>query len=586
MRALIVFHIGPVQDFIAAARRSRDLWFGSKLLSELARTAAETLVKIENTHLDTLIFPAPGSLAELQSTNFNAPNKIVAVVSGAPHAVAQQVENAIREQLRQLRDEAFGRIPGKFDRTTAEKQVDDMLEFYWVAVPYDENRYAECRRQAETLMAFRKNTREFQPASWGSDAFKSSLDGARESVIDGSIENLSVNELYKQYGVRRGERLCGVGLLKRWGQIGDEERFFSTPHISALPLLERLTEANRAQVEEYIQLLERLMGRELEKVPKRRAHPIFGEYDALILYEGQLAERIENQARLEEAKLALRKLLQEAFGGATPTPYYAILLADGDRMGETIDRLTTPDAHRRFSQQLSQFAGQARQIVEAHQGALIYSGGDDVLALMPLHTILECAKKLAEQFRSLLQEFGQSGQSPTLSVGITIVHHLEPLSDALELARQTEREAKSVSGKNALAITLSKRSGIDRTVKGNWGELDARLEQFIEYNQQERLPEGVAYELQDLARTLEELGAGMREALIKEALRILKRKRARRGEQEVEAKMMEWFKQTLQNGVCVSDLAQELIVASELAKAKALAQPKQGKVATHAGVDD
>ena len=37
---LISIAIGPVQDFIASARRSRDLWFGSWLLSELSKTAA------------------------------------------------------------------------------------------------------------------------------------------------------------------------------------------------------------------------------------------------------------------------------------------------------------------------------------------------------------------------------------------------------------------------------------------------------------------------------------------------------------------------------------------------------------------
>ncbi len=37
---LIALSIGPVQDFIAAARRTRDLWFGSHMLSEIAKAAA------------------------------------------------------------------------------------------------------------------------------------------------------------------------------------------------------------------------------------------------------------------------------------------------------------------------------------------------------------------------------------------------------------------------------------------------------------------------------------------------------------------------------------------------------------------
>jgi len=35
MEHILLFSIGPIQDFIASARRSRDLWFGSWMLSEL-----------------------------------------------------------------------------------------------------------------------------------------------------------------------------------------------------------------------------------------------------------------------------------------------------------------------------------------------------------------------------------------------------------------------------------------------------------------------------------------------------------------------------------------------------------------------
>src|SRR5690242_8743467 len=41
---LLLVTLGPVQDFIAQARRTRDLWYGSHLLSELSRAAARTLI--------------------------------------------------------------------------------------------------------------------------------------------------------------------------------------------------------------------------------------------------------------------------------------------------------------------------------------------------------------------------------------------------------------------------------------------------------------------------------------------------------------------------------------------------------------
>lgn len=40
---VLTLSIGPVQEFIASARRSRDLWSGSWLLSEMAKAAAKSL---------------------------------------------------------------------------------------------------------------------------------------------------------------------------------------------------------------------------------------------------------------------------------------------------------------------------------------------------------------------------------------------------------------------------------------------------------------------------------------------------------------------------------------------------------------
>ena len=57
MNYLFLVNIGPVQGFIASARRTRDLWFGSWLLSELSKAAAQEIVNAGTRN--SLIFPAP-----------------------------------------------------------------------------------------------------------------------------------------------------------------------------------------------------------------------------------------------------------------------------------------------------------------------------------------------------------------------------------------------------------------------------------------------------------------------------------------------------------------------------------------------
>ena len=57
-RFLLALSLGPVQSLIADARRTRDLWGGSWLLSEAARAAAR---KLHELHPGCLVFPCPAN---------------------------------------------------------------------------------------------------------------------------------------------------------------------------------------------------------------------------------------------------------------------------------------------------------------------------------------------------------------------------------------------------------------------------------------------------------------------------------------------------------------------------------------------
>lgn len=577
-RHLAIFHVGPVQDFIATARRSRDPWFSSWLLSELSRAAALEIVKQNGNDVACLVFPAPSNLTELQSEDFNVPNKIVALVKQSPAQLGAAAQQAILTRLRGICNEAYQKINPNFDRKTAEKQVDDMLEFFWAACPVNGS-YGQARNLAESLVAARKVTRDFAAVPWGDNDSrsvpKSSLDGQRESVVPEPVyDQMTEEQLYRNYGVRPGERLCGVGLLKRHGKRGTGlERFFSTSHVAALPLLERLKD--QKATEEYITFLRGLKISEDELCNVPVPHDIFGHYDGHLLFEDRLSEFFEDEKKLQEAKEALRKFRKKALGDQSPIPYYALLLADGDRMGKAIDEQKTPEQHRALSQQLSRFAVKVADIVKEHKGSLVYSGGDDVLAFVPLHTVLACARCLTETFRQELASFKvmEAGKemSPTFSVGVVVAHHMEPLSDVLTLARAAEKAAKSVDGKNALAVTVSKRSGVDRTVTGTWGTLDQRLDWFITLHRTDAIPDGAAYEFRDLAQRLNE--PQMQAAMTKEAVRILRRKEPRRGQEGIANDVREKLEKYITaKGASLKELADEIIVARDFAAGMDLAE--------------
>lgn len=609
MNYLLSIAIGPVQDFIATARRSRDLWFGSWLLSELSKAAAFTICEGKDENLSRLIFPSVQSINDIDpkaNSDFNVVNKILAVVSN-PKATCEAVREAMQGRLEQIRKDAYRRIPRNrlFYEDKAIAQVKDLVELFWAAYPLEDiGNYSLARENAELLLNARKSTRNFKSSEdWSSNAPKSSLDGQRESVIDDNIyEMLGKGQMTKEeflrYGLRENERLCGVGLLKRNGNRANEEGFFSTSHVAALPLLQRLTtkdkQAAKQAVKNFLDKITNLLGvieeEDLQNivghVPAHLAHEIFQDHDGHLLFSERLREFFDGD-ELDDAKKALSDFLKEAFRGdnplPTPLPYYALLLADGDNMGKVIDNISKVqiaslsgdiEKHRKLSEQLSEFAKSVSAIVnKTHNGSLVYAGGDDVLAFVPLHTVLQCARELANEFKKKLKDFAFSDDGkdyqPTLSVGVVIAHHMESLQDALTLVRNAEKAAKKVPGKEALSIILSKRSGVDTTIKGSWKSddtsepLDQRLLNFIRLHRAGDIPDGAAYELRDLYLRLNVKGNNtLQEAMRKEAVRILGRKKIKN--KDILGKLT---KDIESEKTSIEDLAYELIVARIFADA-------------------
>jgi len=607
MADILLIALGPIQDFIAAARRCRDLWFGSWVLSELSKAAALAVANAEGAEL---VFPSP--LAKLdKGSETSVANKIVVrIPDGTSSAeVAERGKAAMLARLRKIRERAFWRIddPGDeyFCRGTAEKQVDDLIEYVWASAPEREgpDGYRQGRAAAEALLGARKNTRLWGPVPWGAAVPKSSIDGERESVVlEKAFDTLKPQELRHRFGIGKAERLCGVGLLKRHGtREGKKKRryghhFLSTGHLAAWPLLERMGELPEEKKKELRALWETFLATlkasdvDLEdtKVYAEQSaepHPVLGRSDGGLMFESRVADLFEGREAAEirepvrRAREALGRFLK-CLGVRDPFPYYAILIADGDHMGRAIQQQATAEGHQNLSNALDSFAGAVAEIVEKkHGGELIYAGGDDVLAYVPLHRVLPCAQALRVAFQDKLSGFpvGEDKKTPTLSVGIGICHFLDPMGGALEVARRAERLAKI--SRNALAVIADKRSGAEVQTYGPWGTVDEDLESFVEMHWNDWVPDGAAYELRELGRLLDGATGEDRKTLEtlvrKEAERILRRKQPRHGaEVAISEKILKDLLTALDaRGLQV--LADRLILARTLARAKEEAHPHE-----------
>jgi CRISPR-associated protein Cmr2 len=607
MATVLLITIGPVQDFIAVARRCGDLWYGSWLLSELAKAAARGVVAAlgkDGSALEALIFPGVNQRDDLApGSPLAVANKLLVRIpeSHTADQVAAAGQRAMNERRNELARAAFSELGKKDDERSrnfledrARAQLEELIEYLWVAVPEPEgsDSYASARREAERLLDARKNTKRWAQPPWSAAVPKSSLDGVRESVLREELfaearrDSEQAEWLRREYGVRPSERLCGVGLLKRAGArvrpegLAMRMRFPSTPHVAAIPFMIRGA-GHAAAFQRFAGVLHQAFGpADVREVLNSAPKPMsgFGRADGQIFFQSGLAELAEESTRpdasttgLALAQRALAQLFRE-IGAPGPMPYYALLLADGDRMGAMIEAMTSAGAHRALSLRLTAFAAAAADIVEQHQGGLIYAGGDDVLALLPLHSALACADALRLAFAREVGGSGDGREAPTLSVGLGISHYMEPMGAALALARESEKQAKQ--DRNALAVILEKRGGTRIAIHGRWQEAGAeapllqRLGRMIEMHLADAVPDKAAFELQELGARLQ----GHEDILKADAERILARKQPRHGQEErlddgVLSELRSWG---------LGDparLARELLIAKHFAEARELASP-------------
>lgn len=413
MTHLFLFQIGPVQTFIAQARRTQDLFIGSYLLSQLASAGVRAASEHSNFKP---IFP----LVENGQVNGGAPHRFAFLCDANPKQVAERVETAVKSRwwddfaLPVQRFVERANVGGNW-LETFERQIDNWLEFYWVAVPYDGEKHGESFKKASVAMAQRKYARTFHVLE--EPGYKCTLTGMQSALMqsDRRKNEAEWDKLRRSLNddrnepkiIRRSENLGTLALVKRLAAIAlkregkpipDFEQFPSTTHIA-------------------------------KDDPDATDDPI---------------------------------------GSKDVTGYIAVLHMDGDQMGKRLTGLSDLPAHQDFSSQLATFADEGAATTIGYYGGqmgrLVYSGGDDVLALLPLRHALRCADELRKLFQQMT--------GCTASAGLAFTPSNLPLDRALELAREAEEAAKEKYGRNAVVVLEAHGGGQLREAGAKWTIID------------------------------------------------------------------------------------------------------------------
>lgn len=523
---LMLFSIGPVQEFIAQARITRDLWFGSYLLSELSREGAETFKKL----CGDLVYPVLGKNGQEESAQTSAPNKILGViVTDNPKEIAWQVRRAVTAKWKQYAEEVRKKVDPYINIGTWNRQVNDFVEFYasWIDMDQTEQSgqfdkagmsvYRYSLDKVETLLAARKLLRDFKQNNPGVmyGEKKSSLDGGRESVWHAHEKHRSQ---MARLGMKEDESLDAISVIKRLSLkvLQGKKNFPSVCETAFLPYKKMIEQdaALQGAVGEYLRQVKVLLNRSCNQP---------GYEEARLFYPRRIEEYLEEvvpdnapdtSEQIKKWQLCIAEHLENLYQGKysegrlkghslpRPTPYYAFLVADGDHMGRQLRSIVDMEGHIAFSKSLSKFSIAAADVMKEHDGQLIYSGGDDVMAYLPVHRCLDAARELRRCFVKSMKDSPENAENPpTLSVGIVIAHMLEPLEEVRQMAQEAEKIAKQT--RNTLTVHFQKQSGND-SMKAAFSFERAPVRQMQKIRRWMDKPYfsvKFAYELRELYRT-------------------------------------------------------------------------------------
>lgn len=491
---LLAISIGPVQDFIAASRRTADLKAGSALLVEIAKAIAK--------HLDTpeadLIFPA--------DIHTEPPNKLLCIVNGDPKTIAEKAKKRAVDLLNEKWEQMLNKLPpgvkNGINQAVAKDQLDNFLEYYAAWVPYNDN-YKDARKAVERLLAGRKALREFQQPMSKASIPKSPLDPSRDSVV-------KIEDGFKVHSSLQGgplwlktrETLDAVSVYKRWKGYDETNHVPSTSEMG-VRCIKRLVEI---KAPDHVRALKDAV------VNQKNAHWTD------LMFEGRLKDVLQMNPDLDlsNVKQHRKHILEVAGVNDEKIAYYAILVADGDKMGEKLNTMLSSEEHQKFSKKIDEFSKSVDGIVANHHGYTVYHGGDDVLAFLPVNSALQCAKVLMEKFSETV--------GGTMSAGVAIVHHMDNLQSSLEWARNAEREAKKE--RDSLAVALHTRGGEAMSVSTKWDKFDFWNFWIDTFRTNEKvLSRGFPYELRNLAREASNTALNNDATFLRsESERIIKRK--------------------------------------------------------------
>lgn len=448
---LFLFTITPVQSFISNSRKTRDLFSGSKILTDLIDYSIGLLPESKK-----IIFP--NELLE------NKPNRFLAEIDSSDEEITKlgdKLAEKIKQRFFEIGEERYRELfaEDNFPKNF-ELQLKDYLQTFWAAISLNNKEYSLAYKNLEATIGATKNIRKFKQINEAS-ARKCSVCGEYNALFYGDKNmkayyqrdaKLNVSDLLDNEG------LCAICFTKRFYKTAS---YPSTANIATMNVVAKLSE-----YPEYL-IYKDFYG---------------GYFDHQLLYKENITDKYFQKNRIKKSPNEALELLKK-LGKKTEEKfpkYYALIMFDGDSMGKWLsgenlkEGISLKDFHKELTKAIGQFAKIAQTIISEPKGKVIYAGGEDFLGFVNLSYLFDVIKDLRENYDSIinlkLKEYVKDNSNFSFSAGIVVSHYKLPLSEVLNWARKLEKNAKDLSDeKNAFSLAVLKHSGEIHQTTYKWG---------------------------------------------------------------------------------------------------------------------
>ena len=432
MACLVKFGFGGVQDFISQARMTRDLAAGSRLIQTLAIEAAQEASNRMGAQVLLPPLPSSGALAYPHQFVFRVEQDLDEA-KGNVNKLREDLLSKFQEWMKNsLKSHAPGfTLINGVANSIIEQHLKSALEVYWVAI-VETGDYSTDYKRLTRLFDDRRHTRTFEQLP----------------PLPTPVGNRTCSQCGLRPRIGRGEASHGKAL------------FYAKDQLCAVCAAKRAWSGS---------------GPPIGEVPNTHLLSRQRFFRDFPIPQDAIKDKVD--LPLEEISCAG---LREKLGRLSP--YWALIVFDGDRMGEWFSGQHIPAGQdlAKFQAELSgvlqEFASGVKDICDELQCQhvyRVYTGGDDGLILSPLDFALPLARCIHEKWWECMHEIEQRiGKSPSFSLHLSLLHAKEPLQPAVADLHRRLEQAKDKGGRDCFSILANVRAGSPAWMVAGWSYLD------------------------------------------------------------------------------------------------------------------